>query len=724
MPSLRPPARRGLTALLAACMAVTGLALAPEAGPDDHGGAIVVLSNRADLVSNGDALVEVVLPDGVEAADVTVDVDGADVTEAFAVRSDGRFLGRLEGLGVGEQVVTARFGGGRGAELPITNHPKSGPIFSGAHLQPWRCTTANAGLGEPIDEHCNAETKVEFLYWSGRSFAAYDPEDPPAEVPTITTDDGKEVPYIIRQETGTSNRGIYRVAVLYDPAQPFEPWDNDAQGWNGKLFYPFGASCGTVYSQGSAQNVQNADALSRGFMVATSSLNVTGSNCNTMLQAETMMMLKEHIVDRYGEIRFTFGTGSSGGAIGQNMVAGSYPGLLQGLTTGAAYPDTISTGAEVYDCHNLLRYFTRTSPHLWANPAQQTAVTGHGTSPATCAGWDVLFSSTLDPTTGCGLSEEETYDPETNPGGARCTSQDYERNVFGVRGPELWTPMEQAAGHGFANQLYNNVGVQYGLEALQKGLITTEQFVDMNEKIGGFDIDRIPTTERSSADPGAAWNVHAGGRITDGTHLDQVAIIDSRSTGNVDPLLIHTMHHSFALKERMKKVHGHSDNHVTWRGSTSWSSFDVMDAWLTAVEADGSDAPLSQKILDNRPAEARDTCFVARQPITDQGLCDNLYPYYGAPRTVAGAPMAHDVFECQLRPLDRRDDYGPVAFTDAQWERLEATFPTGVCDWTEPGVDQVPTIAWMTYADGPGQGRPLGDPPASTAFVGDSRSAG
>lgn len=710
-------ARRGLLlglifALVA--VAVPGLADEGKEGEATHDGAILTLSNRADLLSDGDALLEIVHPDDVSADVVRVDVDGVDVTAAFHVTDAGRQLGRVEDLAVGENTVTADFGDGRGAQLTLVNHPKGGPVFSGPQLQPWRCTTVANGLGEPTDAACNAETQTRFLYRNGNGFSAYDPDNPPSNVQTITTDQGKEVPYIIRQETGTSNRGIYRIAVLFDPEEPFEPWDNDAQGWNGKLFYPFGASCGTSYSQGSAQNVQNDNALARGFMVATSSLNVTGSNCNTMLQAETMTMLKERIVDRYGEIRFTFGTGSSGGAIGQNMIANSYPGLLQGLTTGLAYADTISTGSEVFDCHNLVRYFTRTSPHLWGNVAQQNAVTGHGTSPGTCAGWDVLFSSTLDPTTGCGLSAAETYDPATNPGGARCTTQDFEANVFGLRGPERWSPMEQLIGRGFAKQLYGNTGVQYGLTALQRGLIATEQFVDLNEKIGSFDIDRRPTAARSVADPGAAEAVYRGGRITDGTHLDQVAIIDSRGIGNIDPLLIHTMHHSFALKERIERIHGHADNHAVWRGGSPDTPFNVMDAWLTAIEADDSDAPLPGKVVANKPPEAQDMCFVAGRQITDEGVCDVVWPYFGAPRTVAGMSMAHDVFDCVLRPLNRRDDYGPLPFTDAQWERLGATFPDGVCDFTRPGLGQEHrTVPWMTYADGPGTGRPLGEPPTS-----------
>ena len=51
-------------------------------------------------------------------------------------------------------------------------------------------------------------------------------------------------------------------------------------------------------------------------------------------------------------------------------------------------------------------------------------------------------------------------------------------------------------------------------------------------------------------------------------------------------------------------------------------------------------------------------------------------------------------------------------FTAEQWSRLEAAFPTGVCDWTEPGVAQQPGMPWLTYANGPG-GLPMGPSPIS-----------
>jgi hypothetical protein len=86
------------------------------------------------------------------------------------------------------------------------------------------------------------------------------------------------------------------------------------------------------------------------------------------------------------------------------------------------------------------------------------------------------------------------------------------------------------------------------------------------------------------------------------------------------------------------------------------------------------------------------------------------------PRVAADGPLtASLVLKCQLKPLNRLDNYGPVPFIDPQWARLQAAFPGGVCDWTKPAVGQVPSVPWLTYKNGPG-GQPLGRAPASKAF--------
>ena len=98
---------------------------------------------------------------------------------------------------------------------------------------------------------------------------------------------------------------------------------------------------------------------------------------------------------------------------------------------------------------------------------------------------------------------------------------------------------------------------------------------------------------------------------------------------------------------------------------------------------------------------------------------DGVVPIYGTPRTVAGDAITTDANKCQLRPLNRSDDYGAIPFTDSQWAAIQALFPNGVCDFSKPGVDQQPTIPWQTYQnDAAGGsviygGTPLGQPPTS-----------
>ena len=76
------------------------------------------------------------------------------------------------------------------------------------------------------------------------------------------------------------------------------------------------------------------------------------------------------------------------------------------------------------------------------------------------------------------------------------------------------------------------------------------------------------------------------------------------------------------------------------------------------------------------------------------------------------------MLKCQLKPLDRAA-YS-VTFSDAQWAALETAFPTGVCDFSKPGVGERATVPWLTYQDRKGDvvygGRPLGRAPRSKAL--------
>src|SRR4051812_50175757 len=86
------------TVLLVCCAAVAR----PAAGGDRQNQPLEIrtLSNRADLVSGGDVLVEIVLPRRTRPDAVQVELNGREIRHEFAVRADGRFLALLEGLSV------------------------------------------------------------------------------------------------------------------------------------------------------------------------------------------------------------------------------------------------------------------------------------------------------------------------------------------------------------------------------------------------------------------------------------------------------------------------------------------------------------------------------------------------------------------------------------------------------------------------------------------------
>src|SRR5262249_34874963 len=156
------------------------------------------LSNRADLVSGGDVLVEIVLPRHTRPDQVRVELNGRDIRHQFAVRADGRFLGLVTGLSAGKNKLVASVRGDDAQRLTITNHAIGGPISSGPQVQPGICSTVEAGLGQPQDAQCNAPAKVTYFYRSTNpavtGFLPYNPAAPPADVRTTTTDQGVTVP--------------------------------------------------------------------------------------------------------------------------------------------------------------------------------------------------------------------------------------------------------------------------------------------------------------------------------------------------------------------------------------------------------------------------------------------------------------------------------------------------------------------------------------------------
>src|SRR5467141_1086661 len=641
---------------------------------------IVPLSNRADLISGGDALVEVRVPKSVALNKVRLSLNGHDVTAMFRADSTARVMrGVLTGMVPGRNDFLAD-SKGRRASLTITNNAIGGPVLLGSQTTPWICATptpvpesgnmpaSNAsGLTTfAFDAQCNIATEYKLFYRTtsagcssglpdpsppnspptNNCFKPYTPGSAPADLAMTTTTAGLTVPYIVRVERGTINRGIYDIAVLFDPAKPWTALAPQAQ-WNGKVVYTFGASTGQPRLQfRSEQNWADHAGLSRGFMVADNSLTDSLYNSNRVLNAETLMMMKEHIVDTYGEIKYTLGNGCSGGSIQQNTAASIFPGLLDGIQPSCDYPDSITTGLEVTDCVLLVNFYA--GPDWTALMAGKTqaqinarkmAINGH-LDQLGCHSWNNLFGfnnkpgnyvPTLvinpagalapsgAPRNNCRLPAGLVYDPVSNPNGTRCGDPDLATAVWGTT---AGIPPNSTR----ARQTGDNIGIQYGLNALLAGAITAEEFVTLNEKLGGFDADWNRRAGPTTADLPALDIAYRAGIVSSGANLGKLPIIDSRG---YDEQGIHYIWRSFSERARIDAANGgNHGNQVIWRYGTgllpataaqvaavTLESFLTMDTWLSNLLASAPKATLNSvrtqaQVIAAKPSDAFDLCYL------------------------------------------------------------------------------------------------------------------
>jgi hypothetical protein len=641
-----------------------GLAAAPLAALGNNGHfEIVTLSNRADLVSGGDALLEVRVPKNVSLSQIRLKLNGRDVTDDFKADSRHRALrGLVTGLVEGRNDFVAEERGrhGKEAKLVITNHPIGGPVLSGAQVVPFFCATpvpqpatpttpatnASGLTTDAFDAQCNITAEYKLYYKTttpGCSFAIPDPSPSvnflntspptarrrrpcpratrprqlPANLAMTTTDEGRTVPYIVRVERGTMNRGIYDIAVLFDPSRPWATGAAPQKQWNGKVLFQFGASTGQPRRQFRPATAWTNDlALARGTLVAGNSMSDSATNSNRVMMAETVMMMKEHIGDRYGEVKFTVGTGCSGGSINSNMNASIAPGQLDGIVISCAFPDSETTAMEVTDCVLLAEAYRKPgwlalmASHTPAEVnAKKAAINGHPDQTG-CHAWYTAFGNNgkvgnhvpmgvfnhatgevipfAPLTNNCQLPFRLVYDRTTNPNGARCSAWDWAVSIFG-----------KADGIR-ANDTRDNTGIQYGLGALMAGAITPEEFVTLNEAIGGVDKDGGLQAARSVADPEALEVAYRAGIVMSGRQLAKTAVIDLRGwddsalitpPGNATPpgFPIHYVWRSFSIRERLDREYGDHESQVLWRFGRNGllpspalqaEAFLAMDEWL------------------------------------------------------------------------------------------------------------------------------------------------
>jgi hypothetical protein len=708
---------------------------------------VTLLSAKAEYVTGGSVLVDIAPPASGAASrpsTVTVTLNGNNVASAFASdpANPGHLLGLVSGLKDGANVLSAS-AGGDATSLTITSYPATGPVLSGTPISPFNCQTQDfqlpdgSKLGAALDANCRVTTRVHYLYLAkGGTTLQPLPGSAalPADVATTTTTSGLSVPFIVRVETGSMNRGVYQNAILFNPVSDAPPGPRSAPpAWNRRLIAVHGTGCSAGwYIQGSAMGVSpytatNMQRLGEGYAVFTNTLNHPTNSCNAHLAGETTMMGKQHFIETFGVPAFTVSVGSSGGAYTSLQIADAFPGLFDGVFVDATFPDAMVIAMTSMDDKLLNHYYTGANV-AGVSEQQMVSVSGHKSARA----WYDLAvqSGRTDPLTGrvetiptagsfggpylsgafnAAVPASQRWDPVANPTGARATVFDVNRNVFGVDA------------QGYALRPFDNVGVQYGLAQLNDGTLTLDQFLDLNQKIGGYDRDGNYTSGRTTGAPTAIKRAYQFGLQLGGNGgLAAIPVFDLSNFYDEDNFFHYQWFH-FAVRERLLKANGDTRNHVMWRGGASFAdlfgqitpgkaeraainaeaqgeAWPLFIQWVAAYKGDKGTGAQRDKVIAGKPAAAVDGCFTfstAPQFIAETqtpassgaaGSCNAIWPTWSYPRAQAGASIAADKLKCELKPVNLADY--KVAIDTVSLTRLKTIFANGVCDWSNAGVNQ------------------------------------
>jgi len=760
---------------LVACIAAfTTLAACSENAPpvstvDDAPVSLTlsVVSSAPDLISGGNVLLRVESPAEQE---LTFLANGQQLNVQRRASGDTDALVLLDGLQVGaNQVSVVNAAGDELGSIDLVNYPVTGPMFSGPQQYPFVCSSVLEWGVQPLVDHdeewgfpvydeggaiigyskdCSIEPIIDYHYMSTDGEYQPMPADGsrPADLARTVLSDGSDVEFIVRWERGTINRFLYSYAVLADTdGSTVDVNEPGTTHWNGRLLYHFEGGVGVGHFQGrvSAERARLAAALGQGYAVAYSSGNRTGEHYNLQLGGETALMVKEHFIKRFGEPDYTVAIGGSGGAIQQYVYQQNHPGLIDAGVPQYSYPDMVTQTIHVGDCELIEHYMDvtdRDNPRWQQTRARSLLLglnstdavpdpladakrsLGYSSAPGSnecIPAWRGLTPLSMNPHYGQ-VREQDKMHPPGIMDGVTWTHYDDLRNIYGVDE------------RGWARVPWDNVGVQYGLQALREGAITEAEFLDLNAKVGGwkhpsemvqegFPFLGEPTPEnfdpwsrrnmnlsdgdapapRTRGDLQAIQALYSSGMVFDGQL--NIPVIDWRHYLE-EELDMHNSHQSFSARQRIENQMGNSENQVIWFTDArpervfdqTGEALEVLHEWVTNIKANPEAG-----VAGNRPASAQDACFatdgtmIARgdgvwSGVLDDnaaGACTEVFPLYTTSRIEAGGPIEGSVFKCRLKPLDvalSDGTYGNWAPDQGQISALSDIFPDGVCDYAQP----------------------------------------
>lgn len=592
---------------------------------------------------------------------------------------------------------------------------------------------------------CSHPTHVAYYYRSAKDGEFYPLDQAQGDIDTVTVN-GKAAEFVVRLETGTINRFFYAIAVLRGDGETAE--QPNASNWNRRLIYKFRGGVGIGRRQGNIGKgdllERRADQLARGYAMVYSTANQTSNHYNIWLAEDTARRLKNQFVSLYGEPLYTVGLGGSGGAIQQYLLAQNAPGILDAAIPLYSYPDMVSQIIHVFDCEPLEHFFDVLDKEnsRWRSASERSLIQGFAASDNVRSRYhalervvglfDARYRNVPQGTTECEQGWRGLVPLVNNPHFIhfdKSFAEEIARNTHWTHWEDL-RPFYGADETGYANSVWDNEGVQYGLEPLRKGEISVQTFLAVNAAIGGwkpplemgnekfwfmngelFPVEFSVWSEhnmnlgslqnpapRNRARLEAIEGIYRSGHVFLGDV--EIPIIDLRHYLE-DELDMHHFVASFSSRERIERARGHADNQLIWVSHKKYTpldeALDTMDRWMQRIIANPE-----LGVAANRPVDASDQCFdregnvLAAGPDVwngawnhkSSGACLKEYPAFSTSRQVAGGPITDDVFKCALQPVERalaKGTYGQHTADIAEHiVQMRKIFPTGVCNYNLP----------------------------------------
>ncbi|MCW8832536.1 MAG: DUF6351 family protein, partial [Colwellia sp.] len=405
--------------------------------------------------------------------------------------------------------------------VKLGQHGPINSLYAGNIQYPFYCMTVDSGLGQPLVDNqagygvpvyenlaqptkiigyskdCNIATKMQYFalnkHGDVNKLTSFELKNFAAE-----TSDRE----LLRVEQGTINRFIYTIVMPINVKEIGARLSKSQ--WNKRLIFQFNGGSGIGYRQGKQKAARviarQKQQLLDGYAVISSSGNKTSYTYNMLLAEDTARRVKKHFVSLYGEPLYTVGIGGSGGGLAQYLIAQNSTGILDGLIPLYSYPDMISQTTYALDCDLLNNYFTfraKKKSH-WLDWHKRQAVEG--------------MNALNDFPQRAGYLQPVNqimagFVPSLPSGNSECINGYFGLSSF-INNPRqgflrdffhqdvvkevkwsFWQDLvsvlgEDAAGYGLST--WDNIGVQYGLLALQQQTISIDEFVDLNSKIGSW----------------------------------------------------------------------------------------------------------------------------------------------------------------------------------------------------------------------------------------------